>query len=180
MADYAAVPVQPIANGYLQIVGGLPVISGRGFLDVVRGAGPAGDFIVSLDMGVVVADNGSGQVTVINGQAVPGFGYSTGRVGPNGLDLTRVHVHGTARGQALGGLPTSRIAAIDVSYIASPGGVGIVQFEVVTSSVAGAAIDPTGANANGIELSVWNGNAGPDNASFQPVGPLFQGAFKFP
>jgi hypothetical protein len=36
------------------------------------------------------------------------------------------------------------------------------------------------ADGGGLEVMVMNGNAGPDNANFQNVGPLFQAAMQFP
>jgi hypothetical protein len=172
MADYAAVPVQPIAHGLLTInAGGAPVITGRGFASAARTANPAGDFILAFDQGVGVADIGSG----------PGF--TVGVIGPNGLDPRFIRTSITMRGGTTApGLTT--ISSRIVTFIVTPGQ-GVVAVQITLRNTANVLTDPMGAgvanaNGSGVEIIIWNGNAGPDNAAASLVGPLFQNAFKFP
>ena len=72
MADYAAAPLQPIAQALLTIdAAGNPQITGRGFSSVVRASAFPGDFLLTIDEGTGVADIGSGGL--VN---EPGFGYA--------------------------------------------------------------------------------------------------------
>lgn len=172
MADYAAVPVQPIAQALLTIdAAGNPQITGRGFSSVVRASGAAGDFLLTMDEGTGAADVGSGD------------GFTIGVIGPNGLDPRFVRVVGTVRGG------TTPPGGTDISQrsvsITSVPGEGATQIRMTLTTNLDAAADPMGAgvpnaHGSGLEIMVWNGNAGPDNAQAVIVGPLFQGAMQFP
>jgi hypothetical protein len=183
MADYAAVPVQPIAFALLTInAAGNPVITGRGFSSAAR-ASVTGDFLLTFDEGVGVADIGSGNVTTVNGQDVPGFGYPDGQIGPNGMDpnFGRVSVTMRAGTTAPG---TTTISSRIVTWVVTPGS-GALQLQITLRNTANAVTDPMGAgvanaDGGGVEIMVWNGNAGPDAAAVQLVGPLFQVAMQFP
>jgi hypothetical protein len=171
MADYAAVPVQPIAHGLLTInAGGNPIITGRGFASAVR-VNPVGDFLLAFDHGVGVADIGSG----------PGF--TVGIIGPNGLDPRFIRASITMRGGTTApGLTT--ISSRIVTFVVTPGE-GVVAVQITLRNTGNILTDPMGAGVanaagSGVEIIVWNGNAGPDNAQAALVGPLFQNAFKFP
>jgi hypothetical protein len=54
MSNYDAAPIQPIINGIITIVGGVPVFTGRGISSIVRTAAGAllGDFTLMLDFGL--------------------------------------------------------------------------------------------------------------------------------
>ncbi|HYB24722.1 MAG TPA: hypothetical protein VED41_13050 [Solirubrobacteraceae bacterium] len=179
MADYAAVPVQPIAQALLTIdAAGNPQLTGQGFSSVVRASVNPGDFLLTLDEGTSVADVGSGGVV-----DQPGFGYSTGIVGPNGLDPRFVRVSITIRGG------TTAPGLTDISdrtaSITSVPGEGVTQIRVALATALDVPTDPMGAgvpnaHGSGMEIMIWNGNAGPDNAQAVLVGPLFQGAMQFP
>jgi hypothetical protein len=181
MADYAAVPLQPIAHALLTIdAAGNPQITGRGFSSVERASAFAGDFLLTMDEGTGVADIGSGSVV---GQA--GFGYATGIIGPNGLDPRFARVGVTMRGGTTAPGSTT-IAQRMAEFVVTPGE-GALQVRISLAGGAGfdTPTDPMGAgaanaNGSGVEIMVWNGNAGPDNAQQQLVGPLFQGAMQFP
>lgn len=185
MADYAAVPLQPIADALLTInAAGNPVITGRGFSSVARPAGsPIGDFVLTFDEGIGVSDIGSGNTSIVDGSPVPGFGYTDGRVGPNGIDPRFARVNVTMRGGTTAP-GTTTISSRIATFITTPGS-GALQLEITLRNTANAVTDPMGAgvpnaDGSGVEIMVWNGNAGPDNAAAQLVGPLFQGAMKFP
>jgi len=171
MTDYAAVPVQPIAAGVLSIdAAGNPQITGRGFSSVVRGSLSPGDFLLTMDEGTGAADIGSG----------PDF--TVGVIGPNGLDPRFIRVSMMMRGGTTA--PGSTTVTSKVAAFTSTPGEGVTQIRITTIDVA-AFRDPMGfgvANAvgGGLEIMVWNGNAGPDNAQAVIIGPLFQGAMMFP
>jgi len=180
MADYAAVPLQPIADALLTInAAGNPVITGRGFSSVARPVGsPIGDFILTLDSGTGVSDIGSGSLV-----GEPGFGFPDGFVGPNGLDPRFARVSVTMRGGTTAP-GTTTISTRIATFITTPGS-GALQIQITLRNTANAVTDPMGAgvanaDGSGVEIMVWNGNAGPDNATAQLVGPLFQGAMQFP
>lgn len=172
MADYAAVPVQPIAQALLTIdAAGNPQVTGRGFSGVVRASGFAGDFLLTMDEGTGAADIGSG----------PDF--TVGVIGPNGLDPRFVRVAATIRGG------TTAPGITDISdrsvSITSVPGEGATQIRIAIATAADVPTDPMGAgvpnaHGSGLEIMVWNGNAGPDNAQAVIIGPLFQGAMQFP
>ncbi len=172
MADYAAVPVQPVAQALLTIdAAGNPQVTGRGFSTVVRATANPGDFLITMDEGVGAADVGSG----------PDF--TVGVIGPNGLDPRFARVSLTMRG---GTTPpgTTTIQDRSASLTSTPGE-GATQIRVTLRNTGNTLTDPMGAgvpnaNGSGLEIMVWNGNAGPDNAQAQLVGPLFQGAMQFP
>jgi hypothetical protein len=179
MADYAAVPVQPIAQALLTIdAAGNPQITGKGFSDVVRASGNPGDFLLTLDEGTAVADIGSGGIV-----DQPGFGYSTGIVGPNGIDPRFLRVAITIRG---GTTAPGLTDLFDLSVlITSVPGQGVTQIHVAIATALDVPTDPMGlgvpnAHGSGMEIMVWNGNATPDNAQAELVGPLFQGVMQFP
>jgi len=172
MADYASVPVQPIAQGLLTIdAAGNPQITGRGFSSVVRGSGLVGDFVLTMDEGTGAADVGSGD------------GFTIGVIGPNGLDPRFVRIGLTVRG---GTVPPGNTDITDRSAaITSVPGEGATQLRVALAVDPATPADPMGfgvpnAHGSGLEIMVWNGNAGPDNAQATIVGPLFQGAMQFP
>ena len=172
MADYAAVPVQPIAQALLTIdAAGNPQITGRGFSSVVRASGFAGDFLLTMDEGTGAADIGSG----------PDF--TVGIIGPNGLDPRFVRVSVTIRGGTI--MPGTTDISDRSVVITSVPGEGATQIRIAMASALDAPLDPMGAgvpnaHGSGAEIMVWNGNAGPDNAQAVIVGPLFQGAMQFP
>jgi hypothetical protein len=174
MADYAGVPVQPIAHALLTIDAAMnPQITGRGFSNVIRASGSPGDFLLTMDEGTGAADIGSG----------PDF--TVGVIGPNGLDPRFARVSITMRGGTTA--PGSTTIAQRMVSLTSTPGEGATQIRV---SIAGGPgfdnpLDPMGAGipnatGSGMEIMVWNGNAGPDNAQAVLVGPLFQGAMQFP
>jgi hypothetical protein len=171
MADYAAVPVQPIADALLTInAAGNPVITGRGFSSVVR-ASVTGDFLLTFDDGIGVDDVGSG----------PDF--TVGIIGPNGIDPRFARVSVTMRGGTTAPGVTT-ISERIVTFIVMPGS-GALQIQLTLRNAANAVTDPMGAgvpnaDGGGVEIMVWNGNAGSDIAQAQLVGPLFQGAMQFP
>jgi hypothetical protein len=179
MADYAAVPLQPIAQALLTIdAAGNPQLTGRGFSTVVRASVNPGDFLITMDEGTAVADIGSGGIV-----GEPGFGFSTGIVGPNGLDPRFVRVSLTMRGGTTAP-GTTTVQERSVSITSVPGQ-GATQIRVSLRDTGNAPVDPMGAgvpnaNGSGLEIMVWNGNAGPDNAQAQLVGPIFQGVMQFP
>jgi hypothetical protein len=172
MADYAAVPVQPIAQALLTIdAAGNPQLTGRGFSGVVRASAFAGDFLLTLDEGTGAADVGSGE------------GFTMGIIGPNGLDPRFVRAAITIRGG------TTAPGITDISdrsiSITSVPGEGATQIRVAIATATDVSVDPMGfgvpnAHGSGMEIMVWNGNAGPDNAVAVIIGPLFQGAMQFP
>lgn len=143
-SDVAAAPTQPIVQGLLTVEGVTPSFYGRGVLGVVRNG--AGDFTLTLDPG------------------------TPGCVGID-PDFARTMV--TVRG--VGTLPcTTTISEKNVTYpLSATPGVGCNQVRIRLASSANAGIDPTGADADGVEVIVWRGNAGPSNFSQQIVGPLF-------
>lgn len=184
MADYQSL-IQPIAQALLTIdAAGDPVIVGQGFASVERGTSLTGDFLLTLDSGIGVADIGSGNVT-----NEAGFGYPDGSVGPNGLDLRLAHVTLTMRGGTGGapGLPpgSTAISNLSASFVTAPG-TGALQISIQTSAAPalGGIQDPSGAGApngfgSGLEIMVWK-LATPDNVSIQASGPIFQPAMMFP
>jgi hypothetical protein len=179
MADYAAAPLQPIAQALLTIdAAGNPQITGRGFSSVVRASAFPGDFLLTIDEGTGVADIGSGGL--VN---EPGFGYATGFVGPNGLDPRFVRASLTMRGGTTAPGVTT-LSDLSVSFVSVPGQ-GVTQIRVSIATALDLPLDPMGfgvpnTDGSGLEIMLWNGNAGPDNAQAALVGPLFQGAMQFP
>jgi hypothetical protein len=181
MADYQSL-MQPVAQGLLTIdAAGDPVIVGQGFALVERGTAPAGDFLITLDSGIGVADIGSGNVA-----NEPGFGYPDGTVGPNGLDPRLAHVSLTVRG-GTGGLTlgATQLSNLSASFVTAPD-TGALQISIQTSSVPalGGQQDPSGPgapniNGSGLEIMVWK-LATPDNVTQQAFGPLYQNAMQFP
>jgi hypothetical protein len=181
MADYQNL-LQPVAQALLTIdTAGDPVIVGQGFASVERGATPAGDFILTLDSGTDVADVGSGTLV-----GEPGFGYSDGVVGPNGLDPRLSHVALTVRG-GTGGLTLGAtiLSNLTASFITAPD-TGALQIEITTAATPalGGQQDPMGAGVantagSGLEIFVWK-LAIPDNVNFQASGPLYNPALVFP
>lgn len=172
MADYASVPVQPIAQALLTIdAAGNPQITGQGFSSVIRASMVAGDFLLTMEEGIGAADIGSG----------PDF--TVGIIGPNGLDPRFLRASITVRG-GTGAPGTTDIADRTVSVVSVPGE-GATQIRVTVATATDAHVDPMGAgipsaHGSGLEIMVWNGNAGPDDAQAVIVGPLFQGAMQFP
>ena len=177
MSDYAAAPVQLLADALLVLdAAGVPQIVGRGFSSVARVGGGAGRFILTFDEGVVPEDVGSGMLV-----GRPGFGYTDGRVGPNGIDPSKVRVALTMRsGTTAPG--STLIADLNAQVAATPQG---TQLEIALADSLDAPLDPTGFGApnaagGGLEIVVFYGNATPDSFSQQLVGPAFQPAMKFP
>jgi len=172
MADYAAVPVQMVAQGLITIdAAGNPVVTGRGFSDIARGAPPAGNFILTFDQGTGVMDVGSGP------------GEASGIIGPLALDprFARIAMQMRSGTTAPG---TTTLSPRSATFITTPGE-GAAQIQVVVVDPTDTPTDPMGAgapnaNGGGLEIVVWYGNAGPDDAQQQFVGPLFQGAMQFP
>jgi hypothetical protein len=130
-----------------------------------------GDFLITMDEGTGAADIGSGE------------GFTVGVIGPNGLDPRFARVSLTMRG---GTTPpgSTTIQERSVSLTSTPGE-GATQIRVSLRDTGNAPQDPMGAGVpnavgSGLEIMVWNGNAGPDNAQAVIVGPLFQGAMQFP
>jgi hypothetical protein len=182
MSDYAAVPVQPIAQALLTIdAAGDPQISGRGFSSVTRATG-VGDFLLTFAQGIGVADIGSGSVSVVNGSAVPGFGFTDGRSGPNGLNPRFARVSTMMRAGTTA--PGATLIVSRMATFTSVPGQGATQLRMTLRNVANALTDPMGAGApnatgGGLEIMVWSTSIPDDNAQ-KLVGPLFQGAMQFP
>jgi hypothetical protein len=180
MADYAATPLQAIAQALIAIdAAGDPIVSGRGFSSIERGASPEGDFILTFDAGVLAADISSGQLVNQPG----GNGNSVGTVGPYALDPDFARVAMTMRGGSTAP-GTSTLTPRSTSFITTPGQ-GATQIRVIVVNDADAPTDPMGAgvvnaNGGGLELVVWYGGAAPDDVTQQIVGPLFQAALAFP
>lgn len=179
MADYAAAPSQVIAHGLITIdAAGDPMVTGRGFSIIERGVG-LGNFILTFDAGVVIADIGSGSVT-----NAAGFGYPDGTVGPYALDPRKARIAMTMRGGTTAPGATT-ISPLSASFIMTPGE-GSTQIQVVpVNVVTDAATDPMGhgvanADGGGLEIIVWYGGATPDDATQQAFGPLYQSAMMFP
>ena len=170
MADYAAAPLQPLAQALLTIdATNTPQITGRGFSSVARGAGPMGNFILTLDEGIGVADVGSG----------PDF--TVGIIGPNGLDPRLARVAMTMRGGTTAP-GTTLITDMSVNLVSVPG--EGAQLEIALALDPATPADPMGAgvpnaNGGGLEVMLWQVPT-PDNVNVQVVGPLFQGAMQFP
>lgn len=182
MSDYAAVPIQPIAQALLTIdAAGDPQLTGHGFSVVSRVTG-VGDFLLTFAQGMGVADIGSGSVPIINGSPVPGFGFTDGRNGPNGLNPRFARVSTMARaGTTAPG--TTTIVSRMATFTSVPGS-GATQLRLTLRDVANALVDPMGAGApsatgGGLEIMVWSTSV-PDDAAQKLVGPLFQGAMQFP
>jgi hypothetical protein len=179
MADYAATPLQPVAQALLTIdAAGNPQLTGRGFSTVVRASVNPGDFLLTMDEGTGIADIGSGELI---GQ--PGLGFATGIIGPNGLDPRFARISLTMRGGTTApGITTIQDRTVTITSVP---GEGATQIHVALRNTGNAPTDPMGfgvpnANGSGLEIMVWNGNAGPDNAQAQLVGPIFQGVIQFP
>ena len=162
MADYAAVPVQVVAQALLIIdAGGNPqLVDQRGFFGVTRGTSAHGDFILQFD------------------HQNPLDPVSIGLPGTEALDPRRARVNVTNRGNGASP-PTSRIAGHNSSFVMTPGE-GATAVEITTVDVAGALIDPALANGLGVEIVVWNGSAAPDNFNQQLFGPAYQSVMQFP
>lgn len=180
MSDYAAAPIQIIAHAILTIdAAGNPQVTGRGFKNVTRMT-PIGDFQLDFDEGTSVADIGSGGIV-----DEPGFGYSTGIVGPNGVDPRFARVSTLMRGGTTAPGTTTISANISVAFTSVPGQ-GATGFRLTTRNNADALVDPMGpgapnANGSGLEIVVWYGNAGePDDFTQPQFGPLFQPVMQFP
>lgn len=176
MSDYAAAAVQVIAEAMLVIdAAGDPQIVGRGFSTVVRGPG-AGNFTLTFDEGVCPEDVGSGMLV-----GRPGFGYTDGRVGPNGVDPSKARVSLTMRsGSVAPG--TTTIADRTAVFTTGPQG---TQLSVRLATALDAPTDPMGfgvpnADGGGLEIIVFYGNAAADNFSQTLVGPAYQQVMKFP
>lgn len=161
MSDFAAAPLQPVAQALLRIVAGVPtIVSGRGFLPAVARIGGAGGFRLDFDRNTPPPDP-----------------VSIGLPGDIAVDPNHLRSHVTARAVA-GAPPTTTLVGASASFVATPGS-GATSLVVTTSTPAGPA-DPSGIVADGIEILAWRGNAGPDDANQQLVGPLFQSAMAFP
>lgn len=180
MADYAATPVQIIAQGVLTIdAAGNPQISGTGFSVAARGAFPVGDFVLSFDEGIGWADIGSGSLV---GEA--GFGFPDGQIGPNGIDPRFARVSFTMRGGTTA--PGTTTITDKAAVFVSVPGQGATQLHVGLAIDPATPADPMGpggpnANGGGLEIVIWYGNAGQsDNFTQQASGPLFQPAMMFP
>jgi hypothetical protein len=121
----------------LTIVGGAPVFTGKGVSAVVRTAGgaAAGDFTFTLDPGV------------------PG---NAGEVAAGAPDIrSLVTVRGSATATIAGG---SSITATGITYTtpsATDG--GDTQFRLVLTNATPAGVDPSGANASGVEIALFRG-----------------------
>lgn len=177
MSDYAAAPMQVIAEALLIIdAAGDPQLVGHGFSSVVRVLPGPGRFLLTFSEGVVPPDIGSGGLV-----GRPGFGYTDGRVGPNGIDPTKVRVALTMRsGTTAPG--TTTIADLNAQIAASPQG---TQLEIALATALDAPTDPMGAGApnadgGGLEIVVFYGNATADSFSQQLVGPGYQPVMTFP
>jgi len=170
MADYAAAPLQPLAQALLTIdASGTPQIAGRGFSSVARGAAPVGNFMLTLDEGTGVADVGSG----------PDF--TVGIIGPNGLDPRLARVALTMRGGTTAP-GTTTISDLNAVFTSIPG--QGAQLEIGLAIDPATPADPMGpgapnANGGGLEIMLWQVPT-PDNVNTVIVGPLFQGAMQFP
>ena len=111
----------------------------------------------------------------------PGFGYTDGRVGPNGIDPSKTRVALTVRsGTTAPG--STNISDPSVALSTGPQG---TQLRITTVNVAGALVDPMGAGVpnvagSGLEIVVFYGNATPDSFSQQLVGPGYQPVMTFP
>lgn len=177
MTDYAAAPIQPIAEALLIIdAAGNPQLVGHGFSSVVRVLPGPGRFRITFDEGVVPEDVGSGGL--VN---EPGFGYTDGRVGPNGVDPNKLRVALTMRsGTTAPGSTT--LADLNASVSVTPQG---IQIDVAIANFLDAPTDPMGAgapnaNGGGLEIIAFYGNATADNFSQQLVGPNYQPVLQFP
>ena len=179
MADYAATPLQVLAQGFITIdAAGDPVVTGRGFGTIERGVSPLGDFILTFDEGSIAMDISSGPIVNQPG----GNGLPDGRVGPNGLDPTKARIAMTMRGGTTApGLTTLSPRSVQITTTGS----GATTIEVVVVNDVDAPTDPMGhgapnADGGGIEIIIWYGGAAPDDVTQQVVGPLFQPAMVFP
>lgn len=148
------------------------MFTGRGIAAPTRNG--VGDFTLPFILqGSPIADVNSGPVAMVAG----GWGLPDGIARPNGVDPNFTRVSMTVRGNtALP--PTTRIASKDVSYVPGLPGQGVIALRVVFSSVAGAPIDPSGANAGGVEIIVWASEL--DRAAQVFVGPNYQSVMQFP
>jgi hypothetical protein len=180
MADYSSTPIQIIAQGVLTIdAAGNPQISGSGFSIAARGAMATGDFVLTFDEGTSVADVGSGGIV-----DEPGFGYSTGIVGPNGIDPRFARVALTMRGGTTAP-GTTTITDRSAAFVSVPGQ-GATQIQIGLFIDPATPADPMGAgapnaNGGGLEIVIWYGNAGqPDDFTQPQFGPLFQPVMQFP
>jgi hypothetical protein len=158
-----AAPIQPLANGLLMIVGGVPIMSGIGFQSAVaRGASPVGDFIIQLEIGNLALDP-----------------VSTGLPGDIGIDPRFGRIRMTARG--LGTPPAATLAQLAASYIVSPvPGMGAQQIQITTRLANGAFIDPVAPDAAGLEIILFRGNPTSPDFSQQFSGPAYQPVMVFP
>lgn len=137
MTDYAATPLQPIAQGLLTVSGAaavpphVPNFSGTGVTKVERVLiGPDIYYVFTLDKGL------------------PG---NSGEIDP---DKARLHVNirGSATNPAVP-FGTS-ITAFPVTYITPGSGGGMTQFRLCFLA-GGISTDPTDDAASGVEIDLW-------------------------
>jgi|SRR5271170_3580110 len=145
MPDYAAAPIQPIVEGLVTFLAGVPHFDGKGVVSIARGTSLLGDFVLTLDVGL---PGNAGAVPFgpppIEPPVPPAF--------PPDPDVRTLVIP-----FGVGSPPLSGIASIGVSYNLSPlPGVGVTEIEVVTTGLAFNPIDPPG----GFMIVVWRGIGG--------------------